>query len=70
MLLQMALFSSYLWLSNIPLYVCITSSLSIHLLKFRLLPYLSIVNNAAVNIGVQKKCVFLNYGVLQMYAKE
>ena len=30
MLLQMALFHSCLWLSNIPLYICITSSLSIH----------------------------------------
>ena len=36
MLLQMAFFHSFLWLSNIPLCVCIdiyiTSSLSIHLL--------------------------------------
>ena len=31
MLLQMALFHSILWLSNIPLYKCTTSSLSIHL---------------------------------------
>ena len=31
MLLQMALFYSFLWLSSIPLYVYIASSLSIHL---------------------------------------
>ena len=30
MLLQMALFHSFLWLSHIPLYICTTSSLSIH----------------------------------------
>ena len=29
--LQMTQFSSFLWLSNIPLYICTTSSLSIHL---------------------------------------
>ena len=29
--LQMTQFHSFLWLSNIPLYICITSSLSIHL---------------------------------------
>ena len=31
MLLQMALFNSVLWLSSIPLCICITSALSIHL---------------------------------------
>ena len=31
MLLQMALFHSFLWLSNIPLYICTTSSLPIPL---------------------------------------
>ena len=32
MSLQMTQFRSFLWLSNIPLYICTTSSLSIHLL--------------------------------------
>ena len=32
MLLQMALFRSFLWLRDIPLYICTTSSLSIYLL--------------------------------------
>ena len=32
MLLQMTLFRSFLWLISIPLYICTTFSLSIHLL--------------------------------------
>ena len=41
MLLQMVLFHPFLWLSNNPLYISITSSLSIHLQWiFRLLPCL------------------------------
>ena len=32
MLLQMAKLESFIWLSSIPLYIYITSSLSIHLL--------------------------------------
>ena len=51
---QMMQFRSFLWLSNIPLYICTTSSLSICLSMcqwtFRLL--LCLVNSAAVNIGV------------------
>ena len=38
----------FLWLSNIPSYICTTSSLSIHVL-------MAIVSSAAVNIG----CVYL-----------
>ena len=42
----------FLWWSNIPLYLYTTTSLSIHLLMDTLLPYLSSLHNAAMNIGV------------------
>ena len=49
--------------SSVPLYICTTSSLSIHLLMDT-----QVVNNAAVNIGVTY--VFLNYSFVWMYAQE
>ena len=56
MLLQMALFFFFfLWLSAIPLYICTTSSLSIHLPVDGHLGYfhiLAIVNSASVNTEV------------------
>ena len=56
MLLQMALFHSVLWLSNIPVCVCVctTSSLSTHLLMVtKVVSYiLAFVNSAAMNIKV------------------
>ena len=52
--LQITPFRFFLWLSNIPLYICATSSLSIHLLDGRLGCYyvLAIVNSTAMNIVV------------------
>ena len=44
---------SFLWLSNIPLYICTTAALSIRLLMDIQIAYvLGIVNSAAMNIGV------------------
>ena len=70
MLLQMAKFCSFIWLSSIPSYINTMSALPIYLLMdagcFHIL---AIVNIAAVNTGV---CIFLNQCVcyLWMYTQE
>ena len=54
MLLQMALFHYFLWLSKVSLYLCTTPSLSITSIRghFGCFRILAIMNSAAVNIGV------------------
>ena len=54
MLLHMTLFRSFLSLSNIPLYVCTTFSLSTHSSvdgRLGCFPVLPVVNTAAMNVG-------------------
>ena len=52
MLLQMALFCSFLWLSNIPLYICTISSVAFQLLNghFGCFHVSAVENSAAVNM--------------------
>ena len=53
MLLQMASFCSFLWLSNIPLYICTTTSLPfLCQWTFRLLPCSGYCKYCAMNLGV------------------
>ena len=62
----MALFHSFSWLSNIPLCICTTSSLSFYSVKGPLdcCQVLAIVNSAAMNIGV---LVFFQIKVFSRY---
>ena len=56
MLLQVALFHSFLWLTNTPLHICTTSSLSISSVDEHLgyLHVLAIIDSATVNMGVHE----------------
>ena len=52
MVLQMALFHSFLWLSSSPLCICTASSLSIHsLMDIQVSSVFASINSAAVNTG-------------------
>ena len=67
--LQMTQFCSFLWLSNISLYVCITSSLSILCWwTFRLLPHSGYSKQCCNEHW--GSCVFLNYAFLWVSAQE
>ena len=70
MLLQMALFYSSLWLSNIPLCVCVYHNFFIHFSvdgRLGCFHVLAIVNSAAVNIGRPMSFQFM---IIQIYAQE
>ena len=64
---QMTQFHSFLWLSNVPLYICTISSLSIHLL----------MNIQPCPVYCKQccnehwsACVILNFGFLRIYAQQ
>ena len=61
--LQVALFCSFLWPSNSPLYICSTSSLAVYNCGWTLHCFrtLAIVNSAALNVGMH---LFLQIVVL------
>ena len=63
-------FCSFLWLSNIPFYVCTTSSLSIHLsMDTRLPPSPGYCNSAAMNTGVHASFwIMVSQGVCPLVA--
>ena len=63
MLLQVALFC-FLWLSNIPPYTCIASSLSIPLMKFILLPCLGYCKQCCREHSVQFSSVAQSFPTL------
>ena len=68
MLLQMALFHSFLWLSNSPLYMCTTSSLSTPpLMDIYVACMCCIVTSAAISTGVH---VSFQISFLWIYAQE
>ena len=77
MLLQIALFHSFLCLSNSALYTCTSSSLSIPLSMDISVAYvLPVVNSAAVNIGVHLSFQIMffsrwmpNSGIAESYGK-
>ena len=65
--LKMTQFHFLLWLNNIPLYICTTSSLFIHRWTFRLL----LCTGCCKQCCSERwgTCVYLNYGFLRIYAQ-
>ena len=68
MLLQMALFQSFLRANSIPLYICTTSSLTIHLsIRIMLLPCVGYCEQCCYE---QAARIFLSLSLVQTYAQE
>ena len=69
MLLQMAFFHSFLWLSSLH-YIYVAHLLNPFICRwtFGLFPCISYLNSAAVNIGMHVS--FLNWSFVQIYAQE
>ena len=68
MSLQMAQFHSFLWLSNIPLYICTTSTLFILLLMG--IEVISMLYCKRCCSAYWGTCIILNYGFLLVYTQE
>ena len=67
--LELTQICSFLWPSNIPLYICTTTSLSIYLsMDIWVASVLSVVNSASVSIGVHEMNIFLFF--LISYCKD
>ena len=57
---------SFIWMSNIPLYICNMPSLSIHLLMdiYVASNVLAIINSAAMNTVVHVSFFFLSFSIM------
>ena len=67
--LELTQICSFLWPSNIPLYICTTTSWSIYLsMDIWVASVLSVVNSASVSIGVHEMNIFLFF--LISYCKD
>ena len=67
--LELTQICSFLWPSNIPLYICTTTSLSIYLsMDIWVASVLSVVTSASVSIGVHEMNIFLFF--LISYCKD
>ena len=62
----MAIFHSFLWLSNIPFYILIPSSVDEHLGSFHVL---ALIKSATMNIGVRASFQIRVFHLFQVYAQ-
>ena len=64
--LQITLFRFFLWLRNIPLYICATSSLAVHVFVFLFLPpiYMSLGHITTLFLSLPQKHLILIFPLL------